>query len=300
MAGFSPTDAALEGFRIARERPRKLLAASVFMFLVSLLQVLIEVKMPAEAREALAALGGQETLEAGPFFEALTILSPLLLFGLLIQCMMAAAIYRILLRGQTGSIRLFRIGPAEFRLMALALIYVVLFALLMGAFTLVGMILVMLVSGLGQGVVMFVGTIAWVAVVSAIIFIAVRLSLAPVITFDRERLALFDSWNVTRGQFWRLTGAYVLTLSLVVVAFFVAVLLFLPAAGIGVIASGGSLGDIWQIFAIPDETTLAAYFEPLRVIYMLMSSVFSAFWYAVIAAPGAYAYRALTAGNVGG
>ena len=25
MAGFSPTDAALEGFRIARERPRKLL-----------------------------------------------------------------------------------------------------------------------------------------------------------------------------------------------------------------------------------------------------------------------------------
>ena len=300
MAGFSPTDAALEGFRIARERPRKLLAASVFMFLVSLLQVLIEVKMPAEAREALAALGGQETLEAGPFFEALTILSPLLLFGLLIQCMMAAAIYRILLRGQTGSIRLFRIGPAEFRLMALALIYVVLFALLMGAFTLVGMILVMLVSGLGQGVVMFVGTIAWVAVVSAIIFIAVRLSLAPVITFDRERLALFDSWNVTRGQFWRLTGAYVLTLSLVVVAFFVAVLLFLPAAGIGVIASGGSLGDIWQIFAIPDETTRAAYFEPLRVIYMLMSSVFSAFWYAVIAAPGAYAYRALTAGNVGG
>ena len=300
MAGFSPTDAALEGFRIARERPRKLLAASVFMFLVSLLQVLIEVKMPAEAREALAALGGQETLEAGPFFEALTILSPLLLFGLLIQCMMAAAIYRILLRGQTGSIRLFRIGPAEFRLMALALIYVVLFALLMGAFTLVGMILVMLVSGLGQGVVMFVGTIAWVAVVSAIIFIAVRLSLAPVITFDRERLALFDSWNVTRGQFWRLTGAYVLTLSLVVVAFFVAVLLFLPAAGIGVIASGGSLGDIWQIFAIPDETTLAAYFEPLRVIYMLISSVFSAFWYAVIAAPGAYAYRALTAGNVGG
>ena len=300
MAGFSPTDAALEGFRIARERPRKLLAASVFMFLVSLLQVLIEEKMPAEAREALAALGGQETLEAGPFFEALTILSPLLLFGLLIQCMMAAAIYRILLRGQTGSIRLFRIGPAEFRLMALALIYVVLFALLMGAFTLVGMILVMLVSGLGQGVVMFVGTIAWVAVVSAIIFIAVRLSLAPVITFDRERLALFDSWNVTRGQFWRLTGAYVLTLSLVVVAFFVAVLLFLPAAGIGVIASGGSLGDIWQIFAIPDETTLAAYFEPLRVIYMLISSVFSAFWYAVIAAPGAYAYRALTAGNVGG
>lgn len=297
MAGFSPTDAALEGFRIARERPRKLLAASVFMFLVSVLQVFIEVNMPAEAREALAALGGQETLEPGPFFEALTILSPLLLLSLLIQSMMAAAIYRILLRGQTGSVRLFRIGRAEFRLMALALIYVVLFALLMAALTLVGTILMALVYGLGPGVRAFVGTLAWLFVAGLTVFLAVRMSLAPVITFDRDKLALFDSWSVTRGQFWRLTGAYVLTLSLIVVAFFVAVLVFLPAAGIAVIASGGSLADLWQVFAVPEEPTLSAYFQPLRIGYMVVSSVFSAFWYAVIAAPGAYAYRALTHGQ---
>lgn len=297
MAGFSPTDAALEGFRIARERPRKLLAASVFMFLVSVLQVFIEVNMPAEAREALAALGGQETLEPGPFFEALTILSPLLLLSLLIQSMMAAAIYRILLRGQTGSVRLFRVGRAEFRLMALALIYVVLFALLMAALTLVGTILMALVYGLGAGVRAFVGTVAWLFVAGLTVFLAVRMSLAPVITFDRDKLALFDSWSVTRGQFWRLTGAYVLTLSLIVVAFFVAVLVFLPAAGIAVIASGGSLADLWQVFAVPEEPTLAAYFQPLRIGYMVVSSVFSAFWYAVIAAPGAYAYRALTHGQ---
>lgn len=297
MAGFSPTDAALEGFRIARERPRKLLAASVFMFLVSVLQVFIEVNMPAEAREALAALGGQETLEPGPFFEALTILSPLLLLSLLIQSMMAAAIYRILLRGQTGSVRLFRVGRAEFRLMALALIYVVLFALLMAALTLFGTILMALVYGLGAGVRAFVGTVAWLFVAGLTVFLAVRMSLAPVITFDRDKLALFDSWSVTRGQFWRLTGAYVLTLSLIVVAFFVAVLVFLPAAGIAVIASGGSLADLWQVFAVPEEPTLAAYFQPLRIGYMVVSSVFSAFWYAVIAAPGAYAYRALTHGQ---
>ncbi|MFN4178545.1 hypothetical protein [Phenylobacterium sp.] len=294
MAGFSATDAALEGFRIARERPRKLLAASIFMFLVSVLQVVIEVNMPDEARAALAALGGQETLEAGPFFEALTILSPLLFFSLLVQCMMAAAIYRVLLRGQTGSIRLFRIGPVEFRLMALALIYVVLFALFMAAITLVGMILVMLVSGLGEGVAMFVGTLAWLCAVGLTVFVGVRLSLAPVITFDREKLALFDSWTVTRGQFWRLAGAYVLTLSLIVVVALVAILVFLPAAGIAVMVSGGSLADVWQTFALPEEQTLSAYFQPIRVAYMLVSSVFSAFWYAVIAAPGAYAYRALT------
>lgn len=293
MAGFSPTDAALEGFRITKERPRKLLAASIFMFLVTVLQVFIEVNMPPKARAALAALGGQETLESGPLFEALTILSPLLLFGLLVQCVMAAAIYRILLRGQTGSVRLFRVGGAELRLMALALIYLVLLLFLVAAATLFGVLAVTLVSGLGQGAMVFVGTIAWLFAASAIVFVGVRMSLAPVITFDRGKLAIFDSWEVTRGQFWRLTGAYVLAVSCIVVVALVALLVFLPVAGIVLIASGGSLADIGHIFAPPEEPTLKAYFQPLRVAYMALSSLFSAFWYAVIAAPGAYAYRAL-------
>ncbi|MGA0604610.1 hypothetical protein ACO2Q0_01305 [Phenylobacterium sp. VNQ135] len=297
MAGFSPTDAALEGFRITKERPRKLLAAAIFMFLVSVLQVFIEVSMPDEARAALAALGSEDTLATGALLEALAILSPLLLLGLLIQSMMAAAIYRILLRGQTGSIRLFRVGPAEFRLMALALIYVVLFALLMAAITVVGFVLAAVASGLGEGVLVLVSFLCWVGAVALVIVLGVRLSLAPVITFDRDKLALFDSWNVTRGQFWRLTGAYVLMIALVILAFVVTILLFLPAAGIAVVITGGSFGEIFQIFAVPDEPTLAAYFQPLRVAYMVVSSLFSAFWYAVIAAPGAYAYRALTHGQ---
>lgn len=297
MAGFSPTDAALEGFRITRERPRKLLAAAVFMFLVGVLQVFIEVNMPDRAREALAALGSEETLPMGDLLEALAILSPLLLLGLLIQSMMATAIYRILLRGQTGSIRLFRIGAAEFRLMALTLIYVVLFALLMAAITLVGVVLMLVAGALGQGVAVVMSLLLWLGAASLVIFLAVRLSLAPVITFDRDRLALFDSWNVTRGQFWRLTGAYVLMIALVILAFVMAILLFLPAAGIAVMVTGGSFQDILQIFAIPEEPSLAAYFQPLRVAYMAVSSLFSAFWYAVIAAPGAYAYRALTHGR---
>lgn len=139
----------------------------------------------------------------------------------------------------------------------------------------------------------FVGTVAWVFAVGVVVFIGVRLSLAPVITFDRDKLALFDSWNVTRGQFWRLTGAYVLTLALFAVAFFVVVLLFLPAAGIAMVVSGGSLTDVVRIFQLPEAPTLSAYFQPLRLAYMVLSSFVSAFWYAVVAAPGAYAYRAL-------
>lgn len=295
MAGFSATDAALEGFRITKERPRKLLAASVFVFLVSVLGVFIEVNMPPEAHAALAALSGQETLESGPLFEALTILSPLLLFGLLVQCMMAAAIYRVLLRGETGSIRLFRIGGDEIRLMALALIYVVLFIFLMAAAVLFAVLAATLSSPLGQGAMVFTGTIAWVFALGVIVWVGVRMSLAPVITFERRKLAILDSWPITRGQFWRLTGAYILALSCIVVVALLALMVFLPVAGIVVVASGGSLAEVAEIVQ-PTEPTLSAYFHPLRVAYMVLSSLFNALWYAVIAAPGAYAYRALTAG----
>jgi len=254
MAGFSATDAALEGFRITKERPRKLLAASIFVFLVSVLGVFIEVNMPPEAHAALAALQSQDTLETGPLLEALTILSPLLLFGLLVQCVMAAAIYRILLRGETGSIRLFRLGGAELRLMALALIYLVLLVFLVAAAVLFAVLAATLASFGGQGAMVFIGTVAWVFALGVIVWIAVRMSLAPVITFDRGKLAILDSWSITRGQFWRLTGAYVLAVSCIVVVALLALMIFLPVAGIVLIASGGSLSDVGGIIQLAEPT----------------------------------------------
>ena len=299
MSGFSATDAALEGFRITRERPRALLAASVFYFFaVSVLGAFIELNMPPEAHAALAAIQGRDQLESGPFFEALTILSPLLLFSLLVQCMMAAAIYRMLLRGATGGVRLFRLGGAELRLMALALIYVVLFAFLFASAVLFSLLIATLAAAFGQGMMVFVGTLAWIFSLCVIIWIGVRMSLAPVITFDREKLAILDSWTVTRGQFWRLSGAYVLAVACIFVVALLALMVFLPVAGVVLIASGGSWRDVANTLQ-PPEPSLAAYFSPIRVAYMALSSLFNALWYAVLAAPGAFAYRALTAPTAG-
>lgn len=294
MVAFSATDAALEGFRITRERPRALLAASVFAFGVSVLGVFVELNMPPEAHAALAALQSQEPLASGPLFEALTILSPLLLFSLLVQCMMAAAIYRMLLQGAAGGVRLFRVGGTELRLMALALIYVVLFAFLFAGAVLFSVLMATLASVLGQAAMVFIGTVAWVFSLGVIVWVAVRMSLAPVITFERNKLAILDSWSVTRGQFWRLTGAYILAVSCILVVALLALMIFLPVAGIVLLVSGGSVRDVGQIIQ-PAEATLSAYFQPLRIAYMALSSVFNALWYAVIAAPGAYAYRALSA-----
>ena len=93
MTGFSATDAALEGFRITRERPRALLAWTLFCFAVSVASVLITLLMPPEARDALESLQSDPSQTPTPeaLLKTLTILSPVLLFGLAVQCVMAAA-----------------------------------------------------------------------------------------------------------------------------------------------------------------------------------------------------------------
>src|SRR5688572_27799142 len=100
MTGFSATDAALEGFRITRERPRALLAWTGFCFAQNVVSVLITVNLSKEARDALESL--QPNPEQAPDFaslmQALVLLSPILAFGLAVQCVMAAAVYRIILR----------------------------------------------------------------------------------------------------------------------------------------------------------------------------------------------------------
>lgn len=295
MAGFSATDAALEGFRIMKERPVALVACSIFTFMIGVIGALIEVNMPPEARQAMAAIQGEETMDMGPFLEALAITSPILLFDLIVLCVMAAAVYRILLHGEVGWRGYFRLGITELRLVALTLIYGVLFVVLVALAVFAAALVGMLSSAFGQALTVLLSTVAWLAALGGVVFVVVRMSLAPVITFERGKLALVESWPVTRGQFWRLTGAYVLALACIVVAAMLALLVFLPVAGIAILASGGTLADLGKIVA-PPEPTYGAYLDPLRLAYMAVSSVFNALWFAVVAAPGAYAYRALTLG----
>jgi hypothetical protein len=57
-------------------------------------------------------------------------------------------------------------------------------------------------------------------------------------------------------------------------------------------ATGGQLSDLSGIFK-PDETSIRTYLNPGLIAYMVVGSVFSALYYAVIAAPGAVAYQQL-------
>ena len=295
MTGFSATDAALEGFRITRERPKALFAWTAFCFAVSVAGVLITVNMPAEARAALASLQSDpsQTPDITALLEALAILSPMLLFGLAVQCIMAAAVYRIILRPGDERFSYLRLGKDELRLMALTVIYLVLGVMLLAAMQIAIGIVAFAASLLGQAAMAFVFSAAELFTFGVFVYVGVRMSLAPVITFDRGRLAILDSWTVTHGQFWRLFGAYLLAICCVFVVAILVMMLFLLISMIVMLSMGGTIADLTDIIQ-PDDTTLRSYLNPFMIAYMVVGSLFTAIYYAVIAAPGAMAYRELT------
>ncbi|HEY0646363.1 hypothetical protein [Phenylobacterium sp.] len=271
------------------------MAWTAFCFLVNVASVLITVNLPKEARDALESLqtDPSQTPDVDALMSALTVLSPILAFGLAVQCVMAAAVYRIILTPADGKFSYLRLGKDELRLMALTLIYVVLGVMFLAVAQLAIGIVAFVASVFGQTAFAFVLSVSELFMLGLFFYILVRMSLAPVITFDKGRLAILDSWEVTKGQFWRLLGAYMLAICCVVVVSILALTLFFMLAGVVVLLTGGSLAELSQIFR-PDETKLSTYLNPFMIAYMVVGSVFTAVYYAVIAAPGAWAYRELT------
>lgn len=292
MNRFSPSDAALEGFRITRENPRAFAWWAGASFLVSVLGAFVTVLMPANVRHAMDTLRAEETPDIQTLLEALLAVSPLFIFGLAFQCMMAAAVYRLIFRHGDSRFGYLRLGRDELRLMGLTLIFVVLTILLAVGLTLGAAIVVAVASFAGKGLALSMAGIAELVSLAVLIYVLVRLSLAPPATFAERRLRIGESWTLTRGVFWRLLGAYALALACIVVIGLLALVLFTAVAGIIVMLAGGQLADLGSIFH-PDETSFQAYLNPGMIAYMIVGSLFNTLYFAVIAAPGAVVYRHL-------
>lgn len=289
MTAFSPTDAAFEGFRITRERPKAVLIWALFSLAVSVVSALYLISIGEEARQLLEASANSETPDPAAFAAMMQVMAPLMIPGILVQCVMAGAVYRIILRPSEEGFGYLRLGMDEVRLVLLTLIYVVIAAVLMVAVVLAAGIIAVGAAALGRQVAIMVGVAAEVFFLGLLFFIAVRLSLAPAITFAERRLAILDSWALTRGQFWKLFGAYALAIAAIVV---VALLTLVIFSAVTAISTGGDLAAAGRAFT-PDASSVAAYFSPFTVAYLIVAAVLSALYYAVIIAPAAMIYLAL-------
>ena len=102
MTAYSASDAAIEGFRISRRNPRVILGWALFSFVASVTGALITLSMPKEAAAALEAIANEQAPDGGALLEMLALASPILIVGLLVQRMMDAAVYRLMLRPESS------------------------------------------------------------------------------------------------------------------------------------------------------------------------------------------------------
>ncbi|MBP6876994.1 MAG: hypothetical protein KBC34_03155 [Phenylobacterium sp.] len=290
MSAFSATDAAFEGFRLTRERPRTVLVWAMLCFLVSVCSAIYLTTVGREA-SALLEAGPADTPDPAALGEMLAVLFPMMIMGLLFQCLMAAAVYRVTLRPEDRGLAYLKLGMDEVRLVLLTGVYFLLvLGAAIGAVLVAGLIaaVVMMVAGQGAGALM--GVVIEFFILGVLFYTAVRLSLAPAITFAEHRLAIFDSWRLTKGQFWKLTGAYVLAICGIIAMSLLVLVIFAAAVAI---AKGGDIQAAGRMFS-PDSTSVQSYFTLTTVLYLLVSGWLTAIYYAVVIAPAAVAYRGLT------
>ncbi len=299
MSEFSPTEAALEGLRISRERPVAVLWWWAAYLVIGLIHIGLSSMAPfntlastypelqaasdaaranpadlAATQHVMALLG--QTLPALAVFAGVT---------LACQMVLSTAVLRAVLRPAEHRFGYLRLSLDELRQLGLAL--------LVGLAVIGYMFLVSIASGLVLGLLSgFVppaalGIVAFALVIAAFIYPTVRLSLAPAMTLADGRVSFFRAWTLTQGRFWPLFGAYALALAIAAVLWMAVAL---PAGMALKLAAGRA--DPTMIGGIKD---LAA---PLPLIAFFVGSLIQALVATVMTAPIASAFRQIT-GRVG-
>ena len=292
MSRFSASEAALEGFRITRENPRAFGVWVIASFLMSLLALVIDAFLPASVREGLNNLSASETLSPLQFLNTLILAAPVLILALCVLSVTAAAVYRLIFRHDDARFGYLRLGADEFRLMALTILC---FGIVIGLTFFISVAVGLILALIAMVAPTLAQRLAFPAIVfslGVVAYVCVRLSLAPVATFADRRLRIFESWDLTRGQFWPLLGAYVLAVFCVLLMGFLILAIFVGVVTAILVGTGGDISDIKAILNAKN-LSLSSYLTIGILAYMIVNSVFSALWMAVIAAPGAVAYQQL-------
>jgi hypothetical protein len=303
MSRFSPSDAALEGFRLTREQPLFVLIWAIVRAVFSFASLALLFGLGGSTFQQLVKLenGAAKTSPelALPLVQQVM---PLMLLIIIVSLVFYAVIYtavlRAILRPADKAFAYLRLSIDEARQFGLALIAFVLFFAYILVSTIVSGLLISLSSGLGQAGVA-VRILIVFALIAAFVYPLVRLSLAPAMTFAEGRISLFRSLPVTKSQFWSMFGAYVLAAVLAIVVTLLAAVIFMFIIGAVGMAQGGLSALSALMGAMqPDDMTLTAFLAPLRLINLVFSALLGTLAYLIVFAPAAAIFRDLT-GRVG-
>lgn len=308
MTRFSIPQAAFAGYRLLAARPGTALVWFIFQLAIALLTAFVTVSLAGPQLTAL-----KEMMAAGKPDPAtmMTLNAQMLpytafksLFPLLTGTIAVAAVSRAFVRPKDSGLGYLRFGADELRVLVVYIVLMIIFAVPYIIATVVGMIA--LVSTAGPTAAMAVSTGAFgelppkaiaFAVLSALpalallIFLAVKLSLAPVQTVAERSIRIFNSWTLTKGHFWRILGAYVLAM--------------IPLAVVGLVVMAAAMAlkpdgfsGAWQQALAPDVSSMGAAFAGAAIIIFVLVAAFQTLVMAGQTGPGAAIYTALTGGVV--
>jgi hypothetical protein len=292
---FSATDAAFEGFRVVRRQPMALVFWALFYLVVmvaALAMVGGSVIGLMSAAESLEQSGATSFDDVMPVLSAyMAIFAVVLPVSLIASAMIYAAVSRSVLRPGESAFGYLRLGMDEVRVLVVSVVLFILFAVLsVVLFGIVGM-----VAGFSTAADMpalwLVVVLLVFAAIALFIWLAVRLSLAIPITMAERRIAIFDSFAVTKGRFWPLLGMALLAFVMSIVVGLLGSLVAMPIQ----LATGG-LNGLAGLEGESIPTILQAAW-PAIAAWVVINAVISALQVAVIYAPFSAAYRDIKGGQ---
>lgn len=297
---FSASDAAFEGFRLTREKPAAVAAWALVQLVAGVVVALLTVFLIGPEMKALLEFNQNPPSDPAAVQAILPAMFKVLGVGapirMLAWAVMVCAVYRAVLRPQDKGFGYLRLGADEVRQVLLS---IVIFLIMMAAVAVVTFGLVMVAMGLallagGNGgsagtMAMMVTLVSMFAIVGVYVWLLVRLSLTGPMTLMRGKLSIGEGWAMTKGHFWKLLGAYFIAFILAVVVALLGWAIILAVS----LAVGGGFGVMGQL-QNPDFSSLETAFSPTMIAMMICSSVLAALQLAILIAPTAVVYRALS------
>lgn len=292
MKTFSATDAAISGFGLVREHPKAVGAWVLISTIVSAVVAVVTVGLFGPQLEAFANLS-QTNAQPDPA-ETLRMMGGLVpamlcssIYSIAFYSVLMAAIYRATLRPADNRQAYLRFGADELRQAGVSILMVLLFfAAYLGIVMLLA-ILIGVLSAISKPVGVLVAIPLVLAGLGALLYFAVRLSLANVLTFAKGKIDIFGSMALTKGRFWPMLGAYVVATILAVVVY---LLLFLIVTLLGGALSGFNMENLSGLMQ-SQTTSLESLMTPTGILSLAVGGLIAVLTSVTIYTPSAYIYR---------